>query len=333
MTIANIPDFRVTLDGVDLTDKFRPRLLSLTISEKRGDEADQLDIVLDDTDGRLALPKPNAVLHVQIGWKQGSGVTVGLIDKGSFKVDEVAHDGPPDIITIRARSADFTSDLRVRREKSWHSTTVGAVVSDIAGRNNLKPRCAASLASIAIEDLAQSRESDMALMRRLGREHDAVATIKRGSLIFSVIGSGTNASGKALPSITLRRRDGDRHSYRIEKREEAEGVTATWHDRDEAKRKTVTVGKAKGAKALSKVHASEAAANRAAAATLKRSGRQPVSLTLSLALGRADIYPEQKTTVAGFKADIDAVSWLIAEVTHSVNDRGFVTGLKLENAA
>ncbi|SDA21680.1 contractile injection system protein, VgrG/Pvc8 family [Sphingomonas sp. NFR15] len=331
--ISNVPDYRVTLDGKDLTARFRPRLLSLSITEKRGDEADQLDIALDDADGRLALPKAGAVLHIQIGWKQGSGVKVGLVDKGSFVVDEIEHSGPPDAVTIRARSADFTSDLRTRRETSWHDTTVGAVVSEVAGRNGLSARCAPALASVSVKTLAQSRESDMALLRRLGREHDAVATIKRGALIFAPVGSGQTASGAALPSLSLRRRDGDRHSYRVEKREEAEGVTASYHDRDEAARKDVTVGKAAGAKKLSHVYATKSSAERAAKSTMKRAGRQPVSLTLALALGRADLYPEQKASVCGFKAEIDAIGWLVSEVTHTVNDRGFVTGLKLESAS
>ncbi len=329
MTGANIPDFRVTLDGQDLTGKLRPRLIGLTLSEKRGDEADQLDITLDDTDGRLALPGTGAVLQLHIGWRQGADVTLGLIDKGSFTVDEVEHAGPPDQVTIRARSADFTSDLRTRREQSWHDTTIGAVIAEIAGRNGLQPRCAAALAAIALPALVQSRESDMALMRRLGREHDAVATIKQGALIFAPIGAGTTASGAPLPALTLRRRDGDRHSYRVEKREEAEGVTASWHDRREAKRKSVTIGKASGAKALSHVYASESSARRAAKTTLQRAERQPVSLSLSLALGRADIYPEQSASVAGFKAEIDAVKWLVAEVSHTIGNRGFVTGLTL----
>ena len=116
--INNVADWRVTLDGKDLSDRLRPRLVSLSLSEKRGDEADQLDIVLNDTDGMLGIPKEGAVLQVQLGWKQGRDVATGLIDKGSFKVDDVSHSGPPDQITIKARAADFTSQIRNRREQS-----------------------------------------------------------------------------------------------------------------------------------------------------------------------------------------------------------------------
>ncbi|BCA60228.1 contractile injection system protein, VgrG/Pvc8 family [Sphingomonas sp. HMP6] len=332
MTIANIAGYRVTLDGVDLTPKLRPRLVSLGITTKRGDEADQLDIVLDDTDGGLELPKAGAILHVELGWLQGSGVRVGLTDKGSFKVDEVEHGGPPDLVTIRARSADFTGDLQKRREQSWHDTTLGAIVGEVAGRNGLKARCADDIAGIDLDTVVQSRESDMALIRRLGREHDAVATVKRGTLILAPVGSATAAGGAPLPGFALDRSAGDRHSFRIEKREEAEGVTASWHDRAGAERKKVTVGKTDGARQLSHVYSSESHATRAAKSKLAHAKRQPVSLTLALALGRADLYPEQKGSVSGFKAEIDAVDWLIAEVTHSLGEGGFTTALKLESA-
>lgn len=73
-------------------------------------------------------------------------------------------------------------------------------------------------------------------------------------------------------------------------------------------------------------------AQAAANAAHSRARREPVSLTLSLALGRPDIHPENRVTVTGYKAQIDVVKWLIAEVTHKLGDRGYVTGLKLEAA-
>lgn len=343
---ANVPDFRLTVGGqdlrgaifdpaadpLDITAKVRPRLISLILTEKRGDEADQLEITLDDTDGKLGLPKAGAVLRLQLGWAKGRDVEPGLVDKGSFKVDEVEHSGPPDQIRITARSADFTSNLKARREKSWHDTTVGAIVQEVAGRNGLQPRCAAALASIQLKSVVQSRESDMALLRRLGREYDAVATIKAGALIFSPIGSGESATGKPLAEVTLHRRDGDRHSWHLAKRDDAEGVTASWHDRKEATKKQVTVGKADGAKKLSRTYATEAKARAAAKAAAGRAARQAATFDYSLALGRADLMPEQKVVVRGFKSEVDATPWVIGEVAHSLGDGGFTTTLKLERA-
>lgn len=339
--IANIPDYRVEVDGVDVTPRLRdrvpgngnrPRLISLGITDKRGNESDQLDLVLDDSDGAFNLPRTGAVIRVQLGWKQGNDVTVGLVDKGTFIVDEVSHTGPPDVITVRARAADFTGAMRVRRERSWRGTTLGAIVADVARAHGLTPRCAPALASIAVTAKAQSRESDLAFLRRLGRDHDAAATIKRGNLVLAPLGKAATISGVDLPALTIHRRDGDRHDYQVQKQEEVTGVTASWHDRGAAKKKTVTVGKVDGARRLSRTYATEADAESAAKAESSRAARQPRTLALNLALGRADIKPEQPVTVAGFKPAIDAQRWVVAELTHALGDRGFTTQVKLETA-
>ena len=335
MTAAlhNIPDWRVTLDGKDLSDKIRPRLVSLSLSEKRGDEADQLDIVLTDHDGGLDIPPEGAVLKLQLGWKQGRDVTVGLVDKGSFKVDDVSHSGPPDQITIRARAADFTSTIRNRRDKSWKDTTLGAVLRDVAGRNGLTARIAPALASIALKSVTQSRESDIAFLRRLGRENDAVATIKDKNLIFSPKGAGTTTSGKTLPTLTIRRDQAGSHNWQRQKRDGQAGVTASWHDKGAAKRKTVTVGEGDDAKKLRKVYPDEASAKRAANAERDRLKRAPATLDINLPLGRADAMPEARVTVSGYKAQIDATAWLITEVTHRLDKSGGYQGsLRMETA-
>jgi phage protein D len=340
---SNIADYRVTLDGVDLSPslkgrtenadpaKRRPRLVSLSIAQRRGEEPDKLTIVIDDSDGKMAIPAAGKLLHVQIGWRQGSEVTIGLRDKGSFKVDSVTHEGPPDLISIEASSADMTGAMRTRREEGHHETTLGAIVSRVAGRHGLKPVCAPALAGIAIKAQAQSRESDTAFLRRLGREHDAVATVKNGRLILSPIGAATTPSGKAFASVTIRRRDGDWHSYRVDKQEEVTGVTAVWHDRKGAKRQEVTTGKTEGARKLRRVHASEAEARAAAKAEQTRAARAPVSLDLTLSLGRPDLAPEQRVTTTGFKSQIDHTKWLISEVTDVLDNRGYTTQIKLQS--
>ncbi len=341
--IANIPDARVVVNGTDITPmlfgkvmrggQIRNRLISLSIAEKRGEEADQLDLTIDDSDGAVAIPATGATIAVSIGWRQGGEVVPGLVDKGTYVVDEVGHSGPPDVVTIKAHAADFTSDLKNRREKGWHATTLGAIVAQIAQAHGLKPACAASLASIAVQAKAQSRESDLAFLRRLGREHNAVAKIAHGTLILKPIGDGKTASGKTLPAVTIRRRDGDQHQFQRQKREEVTGVTASWRDRAAAKHDSVTEGKKDGARKLSRVYGSEQEARTAAQAAKARAGREPLSLSLTLALGRADLHPEQKASVSGYKAAIDAVSWLIAEVTHSISERGFQTQLKLDTGS
>lgn len=132
-TGANMaPTFMLTLNNQDITRNISERLISLSLSDNRGFEADHLDIELDDSDGLIELPTRGAVLSLFLGW-QGSA----LLGKGQFTVDEIEHRGSPDTLTIRACSADFHGTLNSRREASYQDTTLGTILNTIASRNKL----------------------------------------------------------------------------------------------------------------------------------------------------------------------------------------------------
>lgn len=321
-----IPAWQVLLDGEDLTSRIAPRLLDLTLTESRGDEADQLDLRLQDHDGQLAIPRRGVTVAVAIGWRD-----TGVINKGTFVVDDVEHSGAPDILTIRARSADLTGAIRARRERSWHDTTVGKILGGIAGEHGLKESVAESLASIAVPHLDQANESDINLLTRLGKRFDAVATVKAGALIFKPIGSGTTSSGIELPTAMINRASGDQHRFVVVDREKYTGVRAYWNDRYAARRKSVLVGKSTNEKKLQATYATEAEARQRASAELSRTERGSATLSINLALGRADMYPDQLVTVSGFKPDIDGDDWLVSKATHSLlGSAGFTTSLEME---
>ena len=328
----NKAQLQVTLDGQDLTERIAPRLISLTITEKRGEAADELDLVLHDHDGKLAIPKSGAKLKIKMGWERGDDVTVGLVDKGLFTVDEVEHSGPPDIVTIRGRSAAVSKSLRTRKDKGHKDTTVGKIVEKVAGDNGLTAHVDPALAQIEVKIAGQSAKSDMNFVRDFGRRHDATATVKDGKLIFAPIGTGKTASGKSLPSITLTRVSGWDHRFSRADRNSGNGVEASWHDTKEAKRKTVKAGGGDKPRRLKKVHASEADATAAATSAHKRDQRRAATFDYTLAWGRPDLAVETRVTLSGWKAEIDAIKWLVTEATHTLDASGLKTNIKLETA-
>lgn len=319
---------RVVIGGTDYTSRIRSRLSSLTITASRAGHADQLDLVFDATDGRLAMPRTGVELEVMLGF-EGGGVQL----QGTYTVDEVEHAGTPDQITVRGRSAKLATGINTRKERSWSNTTIGHVVSVIAGEHGLTPRVAPTLAAVAVEQIDQT-ESDIAMLRRLGTMWDAVATIKAGHLIFAPMGKAETVSGKALPLVTITRASGDRHRYHVAQRDAYTGVRATWHDVDAARGKTALAGKAGHVKVLRGPYANAEDAKRAAEAEYARVQRGACTFELSLATGRPDMTPEMPVKLQGWGDDIGGVGWIVSKATHTLTgDYGYTTQIELENKA
>lgn len=219
----------------DISTLISDRLQQLTLTDNRGFEADQLDLTLDDADGKLELPSRGAVLALAIGWADEP-----LTYKGEYTVDEVEHSGSPDIVTIRAKSADLRGSLMNRYERSFHQKTIGEIVSQIAQENQLTPLIDDALKNSLIDHIDQTNESSINLLSRLAEKYDAIATVKNGNLLFITAGTGKTASGQPLPTITLTRQVGDSHRFAIAEGDNYKAVKAYWHDTDTGKRGEIT---------------------------------------------------------------------------------------------
>jgi phage protein D len=259
-----------------------------------------------------------------------------------------------DRLTIRARSADFRETMNTRREKSWHQTTVGEVVKEIAARHNLKLALGKDLTDKALDHLDQTNESDASFLMKLARQYGAIASVKDENLLFIRQGQGRTASGKPLPVITITRKAGDGHRFTLADRGAYTGVIASWlHTREPKKKETTQVkrrrkktaapkepeakhgdylvGTDENVLVLNRTYANRSNAERAAKAQWERLQRGVASFSLQLAEGRADLYTEMPVKVSGFKQPIDDAEWTITTLTHTVSpDNGFTTSLDLE---
>lgn len=322
-----VPAFRLSVDGLDIAQKVSPRLMSLELTDNRGVEADQLTITLSDHDGLLTIPPKGAVLRLWLGWSD-----TGLVDKGTYTVDETEHSGAPDVLSIRARSADLRKGLKTKRERSWSNTTLGEVLGDIAMGNNLTATIAGALDGLPILQLDQANESDANLISRLGEEFDAVASVKAGCLLCLPAGGGKTASGLELPHITLTRIDGDQHRYLQADRDSYDGVRAYYYNVNSAKKQEAIAGGGDNLKDLRHTYSDQQSALRAARSEFRRLQRGSATLSYTLAMGRPDLIPELTYTLQGVKAEIDEIIWYGGNVQHSLTaDGGYTVSLELES--
>ena len=223
----------------DITQVVSSRLITLSLTDNRGLEADTLDLELSDHDGKLALPPRNAIISLALGWKGKP-----LIDKGQYSVAEVQFSGgagSADRLTIRARAADLKGSFSEQKERSFDKKTLGEIIDTIAKENQLKSQVEKELANRLIDHIDQTNESDINLLTRLAEEHGAMCTVKNGTLLFMPLGKGKTVTGKDIPLRKITRKNGDNYNFSIAESENYKAVRAYWHDPDSGKRGEITV--------------------------------------------------------------------------------------------
>ncbi len=320
------PIWSLSADGTDIGDRLGEFLVSLVISDKSGLESDELTVEVADPRAEIPWPRHGAALTVAIGYAH-----TGAADMGAYTVDQVELSSPPRRWSIRARAAELReSGLKVRRTKSWEDTTVGQVVADIASANGLTAKTSPALASKPIARLDQTNESDLALLTRLSRQFDAIATVKAGNLLFTPRGKGQTVSGQPLPPVTLRPEETTDWRVSLADRDTYTAVEARFYDRDAAEEIWTRAGEiwtragegeGDAVFRLRRTYADRTAAQAAAEAKLGALARGTALLSMSLP-GRTDLAAETPLRLDGFGDGIDG-TWILTSAEHRIDSGGY----------
>ena len=355
------PSAELTIDGRRFGTQAMSRIISIGLTDKRGFEADELTIELDDHDGTIAIPKTGSKITLKLGYKE-----TGLVEKGEYLVSEFTASGSPDRLSITARAADLAEALAEQAEKSWHKQTLYQIIETIAKKHKYEYIISKDYQNQKIEHIDQTNESDASFMSRLAEQYDAIATIKNGKLLFIPAGESQTASGQPIQPTTIARASGDSHSFTYSSSNSYQAVRAYYTDKKTGQKKEVIVNKdnaypnkkttqqtktVKGKtfkakkkendnpkvntegqkiKTLRHLYATESGAWSGARGAFKKIQRGVAEFSITLAVGRPDLYPETPAVVQGFKPEIDAEAWLITEVSHKIDSGGYTASIQFE---
>jgi uncharacterized protein len=310
------PDFNITADGADITDKIRDRLIELRITDEAGTKSDTVEIRLDDRKNRISLPSQGAELVVRLGYKGA-----GLSAMGVYTVDEVGLSGPVETLTIRGRAANMLKGLKAPRSRSFDNITIGALVATIADEHGYRPKTASSLSGIALPHIDQTEESDLNLLTRLADKNGAVAKPGGGMLVFAPGGEAKSATGKEMPTVVLTRGDLEKWTVAMTKRDKYASVTARYRDLDAGVDVEVTAGSGEPVYTDRRSYLDRETAARAAEAKLSALSRGASTIELTCG-GDPRLAAEAKINVSGVRSGVDG-EWSVTRVTHVYSDQGY----------
>jgi phage protein D len=320
------PTLSLTVDAAPVAGIFYERLIALEIADHEGVGSDTFSAEL--ADGPpvfLALPRRGAVVVPTLGYLE-----TGSRSFGRFTVDQVTADCLPYRLKVSGKEADLSAGaLKSPRERHWTKTTLGAIVSEIAGEAGLTPKIAARFTTRSFDWIGQQDESALHFLERLARRAGALFTVKDGNLVFAERGAGASVSGLALPSLLLTPADivTGSLSFEIADRGKYRKVVAYAHDRDKARRLEVEVdgdATGDGVYRIADPFPSVAEADEAATAKARqlKSGEGRVSVEIP---GDVTVRAGRPLVFADVRPGLDGLRFIIETATHRYGKRGGYT--------
>ena len=297
---------QVHINGDDKTALMTDRLLSVTLTDNAGIDADSLHLTLDDRAPHIKLPPIEAALKL---W-------LNQVYMGYYHVTELETDDKAGTLAITATGARFTGPIKAPREASYDNLTLGELAAGIAQRHGHPLNINEGLAATALGHIDQRAESDLALLTRLTRPLDAIAKLNDNRLIIVPKDAATSASGQTQPALTLdARTEGVFIQGTIKGRARVSQVKAHWQSAEMPHKQAVIAGETGQTYTLRETYSTEAQAEAAAKAKRAELQRAEVAITITLP-GNPHHKAERALTLTRHR---HAGDYIIQSATHRIS--------------
>ena len=232
------PAFKLEASGKDITNIIRQNLISLSFTDKEGNESDEISFTLF---GIYAKPVFGDKLKLWLGYENE------LYLCGSFSVQTASRDYKNQTTEVRATAVNFASPAKEKRRVSWENTTLFGIAKKIASANALSLKTSGSDQNIA--SVIQDNVSDMEFLYNLCVKFGFLMAVKNDNIIITAKDAKGDASqtsntskNENLPTFTLNLTD----LYSLEiteaNRNSYTAVIVEWQDVEAGKTKSIKVG-------------------------------------------------------------------------------------------
>ena len=239
--LARRADAEVYFGGVDISTSVRNHLISLSYTDNEEDEADDLQIKLQDRDGIWltqwldAAVQAAASYNPWLGKDEGAkpeaesdtkGLSVQAIivrknwgndgnddtlDCGEFELDSLDASGPPAEVNIKCTSLPYSAPIRqTKKSRAWEGYTLSGIAREMAVANKMS--CLfESATDPRYERLEQIDESDISFLSTLC--HNEGISLKATNRIIVLFDQAEYEAKDVVKIIT--RGDGSYLKYKL----------------------------------------------------------------------------------------------------------------------
>lgn len=197
-TMAKRAIYQVTVAGQDISSRIAPLLTSLRISDREGTHADTCEIVLDDKDGMILLPRDGDPLTAALGWEGGgvASVFVGTVDE----VHTNGSRGGGRELRISAKGLDTKSRAKEGQQLHIDNASAEDALNKAGKIAGITVQVDPSFASVKRDWWGLNDESFIHFGERVAHELGGIFKIQGNRAILAKKGGGT-VSGAIIPAV------------------------------------------------------------------------------------------------------------------------------------
>jgi phage protein D len=196
--------YQIVVDGIDASERFHPILINLRVHLAAESVSDTAEIELDDTNGRIALPRDGAFVAIALGWRDSgiSPVFEGTVDD----IKSRGARGAGRTLNITAKSADTKGKGKGKhnQERYWDKKKLSEVMQEAGKEAGFTVKVDDALGSIERDWWGMSAESFYHFGHRIAREVGGVFKIYGKRALLVKRNSGLSVSGLGLSSVIAR---------------------------------------------------------------------------------------------------------------------------------
>lgn len=215
--LARRTEVEISFAGTDITGDIKPYFKSLSYTDNEADEADDLQIVLQDRSGIWLESWLNEA--VEAAAAERLVITASILRKnwasdgkdlplpcGSFELDSVDASGPPATVTIKATSLPFGATVRqTKKSKAWEKYRLSGIAGEIAGAGGMSLLYEAA-ADPFYKRVEQLKVSDITFLSKLCKDAGISLKATDSQLVLF-----DQAAYEAKPAVmTIKRADLER---------------------------------------------------------------------------------------------------------------------------
>lgn len=174
------PAWILSYENESVTDLLGPMVTGVTFTDHVHGKSDEVELTVEDSDSRWRgtwYPSEGDRIELKIG-REG----FPLLPCGSFSVDEIELGHSPRTAAIRGLAVPVSAPMRTVVTRGYDDTTLRAVVEQVASRHSMT--VLGDIAELPFRRITQSREHDLAFLKRLAEQFGYAFNVRGPQLIF-----------------------------------------------------------------------------------------------------------------------------------------------------